>query len=363
MSLTRRAFCTILGLGIAGSWSSSPLCRAEYNTRTDNATPAARTRSGIPRIDVHAHIMGDTQVIANYLALRRLMLESHNVDLAMWIDLAGSRSPVPDQQESLAASGGRVLTCIGDYSPHTGLKQPPEGLGKWLQKGYIGYKIWAGPYARRLKEGQEGYRYVDDPAHVATFEEMERLGMVVASIHIADPNGPFGNRTRWLPDPVEYWHQINAWRNVLQRHPNLIAVAAHGSWLVCQDAQLDYLRNLLATFPRLSIDLAATFQYFPLLDRENLRAFMIEWSDRIVFGTDIGRLADIAAAKRCVDQYHRCFRILETDETIEGSFFGGEPVRGLALPSEVLEKIYYKNAARIYPRIKDQLVRLGYLVS
>lgn len=362
MNMTRRAFCTSVALGMAGSWSGSPSCRAGDNAGTDDAIPTTRARSAIPRIDVHAHIAGDTDVIAHYLALRRFMLEAHDVDLAMWIDLASSGNPVPDQQKSLTAAGGRVLTCIGDYSPHTGLKHPPEQLGQRLREGYIGYKIWAGPHARRLKEGQQGYRYVDDPAHVATFAEMERLGMLAASIHIADPNGPFGNRTRWLPDPVEYWRQINAWRNVLVRHPNLHAVAAHGSWLVCQDAQLDYLRNLLATFPRLSIDLAATFQYFSLLDHANLRSFMIEWADRIVFGTDIGRLADVAAAKRCVAQYHRCFRILETDEMVEGGFFGGEPTRGLGLPFDVLEKIYYRNAARIYPRVKEQLEKLGYSV-
>jgi hypothetical protein len=46
----------------------------------------------------------------------------------------------------------------------------------------------------------------------------------------------------------------------------------------------------------------------------------------------------------------------------KGVFFGGEPTRGLALPTDVLEKIYYKNAARIYPRIKEQLENLGYSV-
>jgi hypothetical protein len=363
MNMTRRTFCTSIALGMAGTGSSAPSDRAEHNARTDHAVPTAPSRSAIPRVDVHAHIAGNPEVIGHYLALRRFMLETHNVDLAMWIDLASSSNPTPDPQQNLAAAEGRVLTCIADYSPHTGLKQPPEQLGQRLQEGYIGYKIWAGPHARRLKEGQPGYRYVDDPAHVATFAEMERLGMLAASIHIADPNGPFGNRTRWLPDPVEYWRQINAWRNVLVRHPNLHAVAAHGSWLVCQDAQLDYLRNLLATFPRLSIDLAATFQYFSLLDHANLRAFMIEWADRIVFGTDIGRLPDGAAARRSVAQYHRCFQILETDERVEGGFFGGEPTRGLALPTDVLEKIYYQNAARIYPRVKEQLKQLGYSVT
>jgi hypothetical protein len=31
---------------------------------------------------------------------------------------------------------------------------------------------------------------------------------------------------------------------------------------MCQDAQVDYLRNMLATFRNLNVDLAATFQYY-----------------------------------------------------------------------------------------------------
>lgn len=324
----------------------------------------AQTRTNypdIPRIDVHAHVSGDLDTITNYLQLREFILEAYDADLAMWIDLGGGNAPAPDLNRSLEASQGRILTCISDFSPHRGLSFPPEELSAWLEKGYLGYKIWAGPYARRLAEDEEGYRYIDDPAHIPTFSEMERIGMVAASIHIADPNGPFHDRTRWMPDPIEFWKNITAWRRVLERHPDLIAVVAHANWLICQDAQIDYLRNMLATFPNMYIDLAATFQYFYMVDHDNLRDFMIEWADRILFATDIGALRDENSTRGTVDRYVRCFRILETDEMVEGGFFGLNETRGLALPREALEKIYYLNAARIYPRVKEQLIELGYI--
>ena len=94
---------------------------------------------------------------------------------------------------------------------------------------------------------------------------MEALGVVAASMHIADPNGPFGNRTKWCPDPVEYWRMIRAFTNVLEKHPDLVVVGAHGLWLLCQDAQIDYLRYLLSTYPNLYVDLAATYQYIGLV--------------------------------------------------------------------------------------------------
>ncbi len=355
---TRRTFCAALGVGAATGLAAS-FCGGAQPEANGAEAAAEKEKRPFPRIDVHAHIAGNTETIANYLAIRDHLLAEDGADLAMWIDLGRG---TPDQEKSLAESGGRVLSCIFDYSPHTGLTHRPDELEGWMNQGYIGYKIWAGPYHRRLEEGQEGYRYIDDPVHIESFAEMERIGLVGASIHIADPNGPIYDRTRWMPDPVEYWRNITAWHNVAARHPDLKAVVAHACWLICQDAQLDYLRYLLATFPNMSVDLAATFQYYYLLNRENLRDFMIEWADRILFGTDISRVGEGQVAAR-TEQYRRCFRILETDEMVEGGFFGLNETRGLALPDDVLANIYYRNAARIYPRVREQLLSLGYAVD
>lgn len=316
----------------------------------------------IPRIDVHAHAGGNVETITSYLRMRERIKSAYDIDLVLWIDLGGIDGPagsISDPADVTRAAEGRMLSCISDYSSHDGLDYPPAELEQWLERGYIGYKIWAGPPERKLAAGQEGFPYVDDPAHEPTFAKLEQCGILCASIHIGDPCGPWGRRTDWLPDPVEYWRNINAWRNVMERHPNLNVVCAHGMWAICQDGQIDYLRNMLATFPRMNIDLAATFQYFPLVTRENLRSFMIEYADRIVFGTDISSLSEEQADQYAL-RYWRVFRILETDEEVKGGFFGWARIRGLALPRDVLEKIYYKNAMRLYPRVREQLQQLGY---
>jgi hypothetical protein len=48
---------------------------------------------------------------------------------------------------------------------------------------------------------------------------------------------------------------------------------------------------------------------------------------------------------------------------IQGGFFGAIETKGLALPQDVLEKIYFRNAMRIYPRVGEVLVKLGYEVA
>lgn len=314
----------------------------------------------IPRVDVHTHVSDDWVGIDNYFSVRDILLDSHNIDLALWVNLGDRHVPIKNIDSVMQAGQNRMVCGIADYAAHDGLKYAPDSLAELQQKGFVGYKIWSGPWYRRLEKKEDGFPYIDDPAHEPTFAEMERIGLMGASIHIADPNGPFEARGQWLDDPIEYWKEITAWRNVLQRHPDLVVVAAHGNWLLCQDAQIDYLRNLLATFPNLHIDLAATFQYFHLVDRENLRDFMIEWADRILFGTDIGRWQDKAENLPRAQQYLRAFQILETSDQVPGGFFSGPDIKGLALPREVLEKIYVGNALRVYPKIREQLRTLGY---
>lgn len=54
---------------------------------------------------------------------------------------------------------------------------------------------------------------------------------------------------------------------------------------------------------------------------------MIEYADRIVFGTDIDRWKTSDQTKNMTKAYNRCFRILETDETVNGGFFGDTPTK------------------------------------
>jgi hypothetical protein len=309
----------------------------------------------IPRIDVHTHVPDDNQNISLFFDLRDHMLAEHQIDLSMWVDVTGRK----DINSFQSVNRGRMLTCLSDFSPHRGMAITPEEIVAKHKMGYGGFKIFYGPYERVLEEGEGGFRYIDDPAHEPVFAAMEKAGLPGASVHVADPNGPFGNRGNWAKDPVEFWRQILSLERVLHRHPDLVIVAAHGAWLMVQDAQIDFLRYLLSEYPNFHVDLAATFQYFDLVDHANLRDFMIEYSDRILFGTDIGRFDESLISERAA-RYSRAFQILETDQIVEGSFFQMNPIQGLNLPEDVLEKIYYKNALRIYPGLKEMMSSLGY---
>jgi len=100
----------------------------------------------IPRIDVHTHIGNDLTGIANCLELRKILSDKSDVDLAMWINLGGGNDPIENTESLLVASEGHMLCAIADYSAHDGLKYPPETLEGFQKQGFVGYKIWAGPW-------------------------------------------------------------------------------------------------------------------------------------------------------------------------------------------------------------------------
>ena len=303
--------------------------------------------SAIPRVDVHSHV-GSVERMGHYVKVSEILKDQYGVNLEIWIDLNFARQSDGTEQEYLREANerhrGRFLPCINDFKISDGLRYSPEELVKWRQKGIVGYKIWVGVSS-----------LIDGPLYDPTFAKMEEIGMLGASIHISQPYP-----TKWCDDPVKFWQAHNAWERVLDRHPKLRVVNAHMLDHFNSDEQLDYLMYVLETYPNVHVDLAARFQQFHRMNRDKLRSFMIKYADRILFGTDIGGQPSQGRYKEVAESYYRAFQLLETDNVVKGGFFGSTETKGLALPLDVLEKIYYQNASRLYPRVEGVLSNLGY---
>lgn len=305
--------------------------------------------SAIPRIDVHAHVK-TLENMANYIKVREIIKDDFDADLAMWVNVS---SPLGLRGEGLEflqeveeKYQGRFMTCLTNHDIAKGLKFSPEEVCEWMDRGVVGYKIWVGVTPA-----------IDNPANDPTLTKMEQIGLPGASVHISQPYP-----TSWCECPVHFWQAQYAWQRVLDRHPNLIVVNAHMLDFFYSDEQLDHLKYMLETYPNLNVDLAARFKQFNRMDYEKLRKFVIKYADRILFGTDIGNVDD-DDIKNIAERYNRCFLLLETDKEVVGGFFGRRKLKGLDLPRDVLEKIYFKNAMRIYPRVKETLTKLGYTVE
>ena len=316
----------------------------------------------IPRIDVHTHC-GDSaeNSFSRYLSYRDSVKQLYDADIAMWINLTQN-----DVRRALNDTKGRMLSAFSSYRPaQTGIEYYKQAdIEKLKQEGYIGYKLWYGPHYRQGPAPVK-YPYVDDPAHETAFSELERQGVFMASLHIADPNGPIECRTSWAADPVEYWREILALERVLHAHPNLNIVVAHGFWLMTQDAQIDFLRYILDTYPNCNVDLSATINYVNLSSYDNLRDFYVQYQDRLIWSMDFSFNPKHQSMTYFIHSAGEWFRFLETDDVFgEEVTYNKKPMKGLNLPKEVLEKLYYKNALRLYPtQLKESMKRLGYPIN
>jgi predicted TIM-barrel fold metal-dependent hydrolase len=313
------------------------------------------TLATMPRIDVHTHISNNWETLDEVMELRNAIKEQLNADMAMFVSLG--RAEPPDLDEMRKRYQGRIQFCISDYTIKDGLRFSPQELVEWQQRGVMGFKFYPG--------WQRGVQ-IDLPANDPIFDKMEQIGMVAASPHVTNPCGTFGRRTEWFSEPVEFWRQQHAWENVLKKHPRLVVVNAHMLWLCYSDEQLDYLRYMLKTHPNLNVDLATVPNFLHAVGRDNLREFMIEYADRILFGTDMASSWFVPVLdkkfpkiREKVPQYQRYFEFLETDRELPSGVKEEHRMRGLALPLDVLEKIYFRNAMRIYPNIADALKQLG----
>lgn len=304
----------------------------------------------VPIVDVYNHPLS-TEDAENYLKVSQRIKERYGSDLARWIALPKGYTSIPELK---AGGNDHILYAANEIRPHKGIDvSAAEVIETIRTEGYVGLPFWFGDPSRMLEEGEDGIRRIDDPRLEPFLRELESAG-VHLSIQISDPNGPFGNRGEWMESPVDFWRQITAFDNFLAKYPNLTVIAGHGAWLICQDAHLDFLRYMLARHPNFYFDMSAVFQYMYLVDRDNWRDLVIEFSDRIMYGSALLAVPD-DRIDAVADNYARAFALMETDGTYEGGFYGSEPTRGLDLPREVIERIYYKNALKIYPGLAESL--------
>ena len=199
---------------------------------------------------------------------------------------------------------------------------------------------------------------IDDPRLDPIWEEAGRLGIPV-SIHTSDPEAffhPTDNKNERYeeltehPDWSFYGPQFPAKEELLAqrdrmfaKHPNTTFVALHmANW----PENLDYVSRLLDRLPNVLVEFGAREAE---LGREPRRAreFFLKYQDRIMFGTD-NEVAE--------PMYRNHFRWLETgDESFDYWGYPGQgrwKIYGLNLPDDVLEKIYHKNAERMFSRFR-----------
>jgi len=145
---------------------------------------------------------------------------------------------------------------------------------------------------------------------------------------------------------------------VFSKHPQTTVIFAHGFFMMMNDAGMKKLGGIFDRCPNVFVDLSYVHSsrqqtnYTP----SKARAFYIKYRDRILLGSDV------FAADGGADGFLNERKVLETKQVTNG-LHGGPKLEGFNLPDAVLNHIYYWNAARLIPRVRQVLEARGFKIG
>ena len=348
-----------------------------YLFRQEHVPEKAR----FPAIDAHNHLWGNQQV-------SELIKILDSVGVVSYCDLT------PEMRITWAQGGGEeqktgIENFLADFAQaHPGrfyafttatfvhpateplfanaaqfVKDTVETLRERVSLGARGLKILKG-FGLISRDSQGNLIAADDPRLAGIWDAAGDLGVPVL-IHQSDPYGFFepitpenehyeslAKYSDWCFNDPKFPRKMELLQrrdNLIRRHPNTTFILAH----VANFAEnLAYVSQLLEENSNVYIDFSARIDE---LGRQpySAREFFIRHQDRILFG------ADMPAS---VEMYRCYFRFLETfDEYFFAPDYDGTfdrhrwAICGIGLPEAVLAKVYYQNALKVIPGLREEL--------
>jgi len=324
----------------------------------------------IPKIDAHSHIFEDVPEVVEMMDRNRIRIVNVCVRGTDPERLRQTQAMAEQQQ----AKYGRRRFPFASTFDLTRRDDPDyvEQVKRWLdasfEKGAVMAKIWK-EVGMAIKDRNGRFILPDDPRFEPIYAFLAERGKPLLA-HLAEP------REAWLPlDPqsVHYgyysknpeWHlygrsgfpshaEIVASRDrILERHPRLTVIGAH---LGSLEHDVDELALRLDRYPNFFVDCSARTVDLTRQPHDKVRAFLIRFQDRVLYGLDQTRAPDpqressaeerLRFARSLEESYRRDFRYYAGEGEMD---YRGKTVRCLGLPREVLEKLYHRNAERVIP--------------
>ena len=323
-----------------------------------------------PRIDAHVHAAPPPEAFVQQLEALDMRLVNVTV-----LDPHARGFDTVEPQTSWAVEASRRsrgrIAWVASFDP-AGYEAPDyaartiEQLRSSFERGAIGVKVYKS-VGLDLKSRSGRYTLPDDPGFAPVLEAIAAVDKTLMA-HLGEP------RSSWLPlDPADphysyyknnpEWHMyqyperpshesiIAARDRMLAAHPKLRVIGCH---LGSLEYDVDEIAKRLDRYPNFAVDTAARVPNLELQPRDKVRAFLIRYQDRVLWGTDLMELS-WEPAQAAIERWKRTWasdwRYFATAERID--LGNGRSIQGLALPAEVLRKIFHDNALRWLPGLKS----------
>ena len=313
-----------------------------------------------PFIDVHSHHfrMADQD-------LDKLMREMDTLNMKVIVNLSGRNGErLKAMMDNVRKYGYEDRIVVFSNIELRSIDDPTwaENTVKQLQfdydNGARGLKIYKSQ--GMTNQDSSGNRIkINDPRIGPVWELCGELGIPVL-IHSADPRSfwePHDSlNERWLElklrpgrkrsadNPASWETIISEQHDIFRNHPNTKFIAAHMAWY---PNDLERLGRLLDELPNVYVEIGAVIAELGRQPRMANRFFQ-KYQDRVMFGKDSYQ----------PKEYPTYFRVLESaDEYFPyyKRYHAFWKMYGLALPDDILKKLYYKNALSVIPGINPDL--------
>ncbi len=347
-------------LAITGLIAAS--CMSRFYSEADFAS--------VPKIDSHIHINTGDGVFEDQASADNFKLLTIGVDHS---DSVAVREQFASSVNSIRNHPGKVFFAATFYFDTAGWgtqewsRKIIAQLDKDISAGAVSVKIWKN-IGMTVRDRNGKFIMADDPLLQPVFDFIKSKNLPVTA-HLGEPrncwlpisemtvsgdSGYFSRNPQYHmylhPDYPSYEDQIRARDNLVKNNPGISFIGCH---LGSLEWNVDSLAKRLDKYPNLVVDVSARtchLQYQSAKNIERVRNFCIKYQDRLLYGTDVtynGGNNPEAFKKRMHERWLDDWKYYATDAEMTSDSFRGK-FRGLQLPSEVVDKIYYKNAVKWY---------------
>jgi predicted TIM-barrel fold metal-dependent hydrolase len=321
----------------------------------------------VRKFDAHVHANADSDAFIDQARADGFELLSINVDYGDFPAIA--RQAVVAQ--ALAKRAPETLHYAATFSMQgwgtPGWADRVQGdIADARAKGALAVKTWKN-IGMAVRDARGQLVMIDDIGFDPVIARIEALGMPMIG-HQGEPYNcwlPLDKMTTnndreyfaahpqyhmfLQPEMPSYEDQMRARDRMLTRHPRLRFIGAHMASL---EWSVDRLARFLDEHPQASVDLAARMtqvQYQSVRDREKVRTFFIRYQDRLIYGSDLAQAPDANLAEFRAEAHSfwtSHWRYLATPESQRIDDINAD-VPGLALPRNVIDKLYWVNARKL----------------
>ena len=329
-------------------------------------TPADYAK--VPKIDSHMHLHNPEATFIEAARAQNFKVLTINVDYPDF--------PPLDEQFRVAVALHTVFPStvafagafpVTDFESAGWLERTQRRIDAAMAAGAVGIKVWKN-VGMSLRDAQGKLVMLDDVRLKPVFDYMEAKGITLLD-HQGEPYNCWlpldkmsvNNDREYFkahpqyhmylhPEMPSWEDQMAARDRMLDAHPKLHFVGMHMASL---ERDVDELAAFLDRYPGASVDVAARIgqiQSQGQQDREKMRRFFIKYQDRLLYATDIEQEPTQPGAEMAHETgkaWREQWRYFTSADTFKVADLD-KPVKGLALPRGVIDKLYHLNAERTF---------------